>query len=936
MSSSKGEIALSLTILSFVFMVLGSLIGSSSIVNNNVQKLFSQASDDACFYEAIEQVVSGSKVLNNVTGFRYRSKQYPSGTDFAQKDGFFPENPRNPGDLEVHWRTESLPTNYQDKFAQSELFIPEGYEIVNSFCENNNANPSNDPCSQMRDLNLSTIKNIPLRCGTSFTYGWNVRLINTPTPTSIPIQPSVTSNPQTGSGDMEVKVVALNYPQKTRFWDANHIASRKPASCTREEVGSQERPLYLSPFTIVATCVGGGCGDVRFESNAQKNQGHVSFHNIPSGDYALSIKNIDDKGFNLWSGCADKTWSVASINKVSDNNHVKAYVVLENEINGLYETVSNENMCTGGRRDETGQRGRSNIIEGQRGSYCYYGKVKTGPGGCGPSDILKCSGENRSRAGDGNGICRDAGLGSYVGWCNVANTDACCRVDVPSPTPTSVPRPSVTGGILPTQAPVVTACAPQANNLQQTTDTTTDSNLGILNDPICQVCCRTDADCTLGGGNIKGKCIDDAKSFCGNHKSCDYLADFSCRITKQTKAGQCNAACCTTNADCSNGEACIISNGNCKGENSCCRQGKVTVDNKCDAACCDGNDDCPNGQKCTVSNGGCKSGLSCNPEITRRNNIEVFIINRSSIKNAEIVGKCIAGNCMKTTTSFSKPVTFNPNMRSAQGKFNVDDGTYEIKVDNLAGLAQKSIFQIVKSAFAAPPTQIIPDCGSNGITRGEICEVTPNGDITISLSLCENEGCSEVVTPTPEPPITPPATPPSGDNRTLGSGVCSPSELIKKFDGDNRISQEEKEKRARDASCICQAESGSFIQNSSHANCLGDGRDGFRDVYALGLFQVENWKNSSVRDRCDDINGKEIGNGLELKPGTNNLCQRKPGHEGAWDACKQKWHTPSINIDNAFTLSAGFSRWCNNRTNNGKGSCNPFSTADACGLGSPR
>lgn len=200
-----------------------------------------------------------------------------------------------------------------------------------------------------------------VNCGVDLDYGWVLER---------------TGEQPTGNGSMEIKVVALNYPEKTSLWPEDHLANYKPASCSRQGSGEETRPLYLSSFEIRATCVGGGCEvGKQFENDAKKREGYVNIKDIPAGQYTLEIRDMadaddnEDTGYRVWSGCQDTIWTVNP-----DSNNTQAVVILENVKGNRYERRSTEKLC----KDDGGI---PNLIEGIDGNVCHLTGATGGGGG---------------------------------------------------------------------------------------------------------------------------------------------------------------------------------------------------------------------------------------------------------------------------------------------------------------------------------------------------------------------------------------------------------------------------------------------------------------------------------------------------------------------------------------------------------------------------
>lgn len=185
MDHHKNAFISSFALLSLTVIIFGSWTGSTNIVKNKINSYFSQAQSQVCDYESAAQIFIDGKIAKNIPGFSYKSQQYfkegsptPSVSDFAPKNGIFPENPRKAGELESYWKPDGgLPSNFQGKFAQVELKLPPDYVLDGPpFCEGKDKhNQGSDPCQDVFVNFPETIRNIPLRCGVSIEYGWQVK-----------------------------------------------------------------------------------------------------------------------------------------------------------------------------------------------------------------------------------------------------------------------------------------------------------------------------------------------------------------------------------------------------------------------------------------------------------------------------------------------------------------------------------------------------------------------------------------------------------------------------------------------------------------------------------------------------------------------------------------------------------------------------------------
>lgn len=348
---------------------------------------------------------------------------------------------------------------------------------------------------EMRSRNGLTIPDFKVNCGVDLTYGWIVtkktdvvrptvtprpsatprptvtprltatpgprvtqRPTSTPRPTVTPratVTPRPTATPRVtqaiggpGSerGNLEVQVVALNYPQRTPLWSDDHVASHKPASCTRQGPTEDARPLYLNPFEVRATCVNGGCQAGRQTTvKVEKNKGYANFVGLDPGNYKLDMRSMS-QGYHVWPEC-NGTWQVSGL-----QTNQQAVLILENETKGTYELKTTEKLC----KDV---KGLPHLIEGLGGNSCYFvngrpsnpqpGNPTTAPQptsgqqlckavGQACNDIYreKCfvNGREGSKLCYKTGTCNDIGDGTKCTWGPGSYCEACVLKSGPVPT----------------------------------------------------------------------------------------------------------------------------------------------------------------------------------------------------------------------------------------------------------------------------------------------------------------------------------------------------------------------------------------------------------------------------------------------------------------------------------------------------------------------
>ncbi len=279
-------------------------------------------------------------------------------------------------------------TSYYPQGAQASVTLgklPEGYAVKSVFCDqapgSTRGCPLPDDLDRMNNAiaqnssNGLKIDNFRIDCNVNTTYGWIV-------------EPATS-----GVGSMEVRVEALNYPQNTPIWDKDDIASNKPGSCTRQQTGEQ-RPLYLSPFKLKATCESGPCKGKKYDPiQVGKREGHANFEDLAPGNYSVSISGISDRGYELWDRCDNAEWKVEAGKK-----NQLPILFLVNKKDGVYDEQPTEKTC----KDAGGV---PNLVEGLSGNVCYYKDGKEPDPTPGPTDSPDPKSSCEALEDGSDGIC---------------------------------------------------------------------------------------------------------------------------------------------------------------------------------------------------------------------------------------------------------------------------------------------------------------------------------------------------------------------------------------------------------------------------------------------------------------------------------------------------------------------------------------------------
>lgn len=260
------------------------------------------------------------------------------------------------------------------------------WNIKSVFCEGATGSVRGCPTAADIDRMNSAISNgtstgaaidgFRINCNVNIDYGWIVERAGTggpgepdPDPDPDPGNPDPGKpnpkepDPGPGEGNLVVRVEAANFPQKTDIWPRNHAASKDVQVCSHFSDSGAPRPLYYSPFKVTATCQGGGCTVGEEHSvKADKREGKVSFTNLPTGYYALSIDGTDGRGFSVWEGCENVLWVIEP-----GKTNAFPVIILVNELDKKYEKRNTEKLC----KDEDG---KPNLVEGLGGKHanvCY-------------------------------------------------------------------------------------------------------------------------------------------------------------------------------------------------------------------------------------------------------------------------------------------------------------------------------------------------------------------------------------------------------------------------------------------------------------------------------------------------------------------------------------------------------------------------------------
>jgi len=334
MLRQRGEISLLLSIVGIFVSLIGIGVGTALVNKTSVNT----SSADSFPYKAVLEIrdengvvlpwVEGMKWTNNFTTTKNLGNIKDPNQNLAR----------------LTWETGNMQEDIRNTLATVTISLPPGYTVVKPFCD---STPDRICALSTATENPLIRKNIELAKNGVVTYGVQVKKPH-----------------EAGQGNLEVQVTALNYPQKLKYFNDAHIASREPASCERVTSG-QLRPLYLYNFTVVATCMSGDCPQGKtYEANAEKRRGYVTFSNLPTGKYTLELEDIEERGFKEWSGCVNKEFEVQN-----GTTNKSGVVILENFANGIYDDQSTEQWC----KD---QGGRANIVQDISNILCYYPEGK--------------------------------------------------------------------------------------------------------------------------------------------------------------------------------------------------------------------------------------------------------------------------------------------------------------------------------------------------------------------------------------------------------------------------------------------------------------------------------------------------------------------------------------------------------------------------------
>lgn len=471
-TATRGEVTTMLTVLSVVVITAGAVIGA--IMGRQIgPQTTSTEAQGSCSYKTTVNVYKNEYGnLFSVDEIGALTATNDKGQSLTLNEG---------GKTIAEYQTDRL-VFYQDRADRYDEndpaavtlsgFDPRKWKVKEMFCIDSGTRgcPTQPDIQRMfRDLNSGasdgrTIDEFRMNCGVDLTYGWILDRVPTdpipvpsiePTtgpPVSSPTTgPSIPQDP-TGTGNLEVTVTALNWPQVTRFRPSGHPANSKPQSCVRPVSSGGELPFYLSSFTVKAICMSGACEPgAAYYQEAPKRTGYVVFQDLPVGEYAFEIKDVKDRGYRMLDTCVGVRWPVAA--GITNQN---ATIILQNFEDGKYETYTTEKLCTD-------DGGKSNLIQGIQGSMCYNGGAQPPddpvitPDPVVPDQLCKERGQpcedtyrqecpltvdGKQRTGTQmcykKGVCTEPGGGPACGWGPGSYCDPCSLDDAP-PQPTAEP-----------------------------------------------------------------------------------------------------------------------------------------------------------------------------------------------------------------------------------------------------------------------------------------------------------------------------------------------------------------------------------------------------------------------------------------------------------------------------------------------------------------
>lgn len=369
----KGEISLTLSIIGIVVSLFGIGLGVATV--NQSQSPLASAQlipGDYPYRSVLELRNENGDIINWESGITWENTIH-GGTNPGTSAGNV-KDPQCTGTCQarLEWNTGSVPFSLRGTTADVTVRLPAGYEVIEPYCESNPRSNCENTIVEAQGTRVSIRKGLRIEKDGHVIYGLVVRGGTTggaPDPDPDP-EPDPQPNPDPDAkGNMEVKVVALNYPNVTRFWHKDHATSRRPASCSRQGPHEQKRPLYLSSFTIRAECSGGGCtvGE-QHDVKVNKRTGYANFRDLDPGQYELDIRNVSDRGFKEYDGCKSARWTVEA-----GKTNQEAIMMLANLPDGVYETETTEKIC----KDKGG---KPNLIENISNNLCYYPEGKGGGG----------------------------------------------------------------------------------------------------------------------------------------------------------------------------------------------------------------------------------------------------------------------------------------------------------------------------------------------------------------------------------------------------------------------------------------------------------------------------------------------------------------------------------------------------------------------------
>lgn len=313
----KGELFTTLALLSLITIVFGTVIGTSTGVKSTVTKLFPKASEGCTFVNTLEVRGVNGTTFNTNDEFAWAS-EIEGGFKNPGKSFHVGSNP-SIASLVADFPLGGTSNDFQDKKASVTLTVPEGFTVVDTFCEPKDGSTACAGFSSNAQKNI--ISDITLSCGGSIKYGWKIQrggMNITPQPTQAPTtQPTTTTS---GSGTAEVRLYVLqgNKVPDASFCDqvssVSGMQQLQSAADTNGKVKSLFVTKYLAtgerqavPLRAINTATNESASFSKADDGGYNN---IARKSLDTGTYNFTA-DIPENGSQLTPVCNDLKSNIA-------------------------------------------------------------------------------------------------------------------------------------------------------------------------------------------------------------------------------------------------------------------------------------------------------------------------------------------------------------------------------------------------------------------------------------------------------------------------------------------------------------------------------------------------------------------------------------------------------------------------------------------------